>query len=62
VPCGSVYDTQKYAYGNMLKEPFEKIWNNEKYLEARREISGKPTQGLDIICRTCKKNGYPLYN
>lgn len=62
VPCGSVYDTQKYAYGNMLKEPFEKIWNNEKYREARLEIAGKPNAGLDVICRTCKKNGYPLYN
>lgn len=62
VPCGSVYDTEKYSYGNMLKEPFEKIWNNEKYVEARREIAGKQTTGLDIICRTCKENGYPLYN
>jgi len=60
-PCGSIYDVQKHAYGNMLQEPFTKIWNNDKYRAARREIAGRPPSGPDTICRTCKKNGFPLY-
>ncbi len=30
------------------------------WIEGR--VAGKPNQGLAVVCRTCKKNGFPLCN
>lgn len=54
--CCSVY-SEKHAYGNVHDAPFREIWNNRRYVDARREILGRgDTQ--DTICKTCKRNGY----
>jgi MoaA/NifB/PqqE/SkfB family radical SAM enzyme len=34
-PCSVMYDT---FFGNMFKEPFEKIWNNPSYVMFRRNL------------------------
>lgn len=54
--CCSVYD-EKHAYGNIHDADFREVWNNELYVDARREILGhSPTR--DTICKTCKNSGY----
>jgi radical SAM protein with 4Fe4S-binding SPASM domain len=54
--CCSIY-SEKHAYGNIHENDFLQIWNNELYVDARREILGRPDT-RDTICKTCKKNGY----
>lgn len=54
--CCSVY-SEKHAYGSIHERPFREIWNNELYVDARREILGRPDT-RDTICKTCKRNGY----
>ncbi len=56
LPCCSVY-SEKYAFGNVLKEPFLDIWNGESYRAARREVLSKE-DGKWTICRVCKKSGF----
>ena len=56
-PCCSVED-EKDDFGNMLKNPFKQIWNNEKYTAARRFIRDKVTPTADNnICIGCKHLG-----
>ena len=54
--CCSVY-SEKHNYGSIHDKPFREIWNDELYVEARREILGQPGT-RDTICKTCKRNGY----
>jgi len=37
-PCCSV-EEQEYDFGNLFGEGFSRLWNNEKYLQARRHVS-----------------------
>lgn len=39
-------------FGNLLKEPFEKIWNNEDFCNYRKNILGN---NLLPICETCHR-------
>lgn len=56
-PC-CYNNAPKYDFGNILKNNFVDIWNNEKYFKARslfsnkRKKSQKPTQS-EIICDHC---------
>jgi radical SAM protein with 4Fe4S-binding SPASM domain len=54
--CCSVY-SEEHTYGSIHDSPFREIWNNELYVDARREILGHPNT-RDTICKTCKHNGY----
>ena len=54
--CCSVY-SEEHAYGNIHDSSFLEIWNNELYVDARREILGH-SDTRDTICKTCKNNGY----
>jgi radical SAM protein with 4Fe4S-binding SPASM domain len=54
--CCSVY-SEKHAYGSIHEADFLEIWNNDVYVDARREILGKH-ETRDTICKTCKRNGY----
>jgi radical SAM protein with 4Fe4S-binding SPASM domain len=54
--CCSVYD-ESHHYGSIHDEDFRSIWNGKMYVEARREILGRPDTA-DTICKTCKHNGY----
>jgi len=41
-------------WGNVLKEPFSLIWNNEKYTEARMRFGkGERTGKIETICDDC---------
>lgn len=37
-PCCSV-EEQEYDFGDLFKEGFSRLWNNEKYSQARRHVS-----------------------
>ncbi len=54
--CCSIY-SEKHTYGSIHDAPFREIWNNELYVDARREILGQ-SDTRDTICKTCKHNGY----
>ena len=59
LPCCHIYGEQ-YAFGNVFKQKFLSIWNNEKYLLSRKEILGK-IERSPTICHTCKKNGFQVF-
>jgi len=46
IPCCSEF-SRKDAIGNLLEEPFRKIWNNEKYKNLRRQNKGT------LNCQAC---------
>jgi MoaA/NifB/PqqE/SkfB family radical SAM enzyme len=62
---------RKYSFGNVLKDKFENIWNNEYYTKFKRIIND-PTQPVPSICAGCrayrtqermKRNGvWDVYN
>lgn len=54
-PC-CYNNNKKYDFGNILKDDFKKIWNNENYLLARSLFSRKDMVKDDrkIICHGCK--------
>lgn len=53
-PCCAVYN-KAHDFGNILEEGFDNIWNNKKYVTARKVVAGKggitPT-----VCQACYKN------
>ena len=55
-PCCCVWE-EKFDYGNIIKEPFMKIWNNKKFRLSRLALKGKNIQN-DLICVKCKSLGY----
>ena len=52
-PNGDVYpcESLKYPIGNIYKEAFSAIWNNEKYIKLRKVIK----KGLLPACARCCK-------
>lgn len=52
VPCCYFYDKQ-VCFGNVLDEPFKKIWNNQKYKNFRKDMSKHRTKK---ICQTCRND------
>jgi len=56
LPCCAVY-SETFAFGNIQKESFAQIWNNEMYISARKEILGKENK-KKTICHICKSTGY----
>ncbi|MBI2470485.1 MAG: SPASM domain-containing protein [Planctomycetes bacterium] len=56
LPCCAVY-SEKHAFGNILENSFKTIWNNEKYIAARKEILGMKND-KQTICHICKRSGY----
>ncbi len=54
-PCCRVTD-EINAFGNINYEPFEKIWNNEKFTAARQvfRLWGKTPGSIDTICHHCQ--------
>ena len=64
--CGNNFETEKASFGNIFKEPFNKVWGNHKYAEFRRcfEKRLKGYKRLSLAdagkeppaqCRTCHK-------
>lgn len=56
-PCCYIYDIENYSFGNINNSTFQEIWNNEKYVAARKAILGKKTE-IKTICQICKRHGY----
>lgn len=52
VPCCYFYDKQ-VSFGNVFKESFKDIWNNDKYQAFRRATS---SIRLPEICQTCRND------
>ncbi len=50
VPCCFDKDA-KYVMGDLNKESFDKIWNNQKYIDFRKSVL-KNRKGIDI-CKNC---------
>lgn len=64
--CGNNFKTEKASFGNIFREPFNKVWGNHKYVEFRRcfERRLKGYKGLSPAdagkeppaqCSTCHK-------
>ena len=56
VPCCSVYD-EKYNFGNIFYEGFQKIWNGSKYGVARKLIGHRKKCNEEVVCMNCFKYG-----
>ena len=56
-PCCAIWH-EKFDFGNISEKPFLEIWNNEKYIAARRlnRKNYKPDPKLGLVCATCYKN------
>jgi radical SAM protein with 4Fe4S-binding SPASM domain len=55
--CCSVED-EKDDFGNIFRDPFKDIWNNDKYKQARRFIKDKiKEKTYDNICVGCRHLG-----
>jgi MoaA/NifB/PqqE/SkfB family radical SAM enzyme len=52
-PC--CYQNYHDSFGNVLKQPFNEVWNGPAYRYARRWITGKATNDapMKIVCRGC---------
>jgi len=55
-PCCAVFP-ERYDFGNVLEQGFASIWNNDKFVAARRAVRGKAC-GVPTVCVTCAKNGF----
>ncbi len=54
-PCCMVWP-EKYDFGNVFREGFEAVWNNEAFLASRSLIfRGKPS-AVRTVCGICKNN------
>jgi radical SAM protein with 4Fe4S-binding SPASM domain len=54
-PCCAVYG-EKYNFGDAGKDSIQNIWNNPKFISARKEILNK--HRVMTICGMCKRNGF----
>ncbi len=55
-PCCSVYK-EKEDFGNAFEEGFKKVWNNEKYVGARKAIASMAPNGI-TVCDNCIRTGF----
>jgi len=66
-PCCHLF-YQSTDFGSLEKEPFEKIWNNEKFIAARRIFKEKKIAQKELVCsrcvdaRACEDMNYDLIN
>ena len=56
LPCCSVY-SEKHSFGNIKEDSFRNIWNNKKYISARREVLGRKNNAK-TVCHICRANDY----
>ncbi len=55
-PCCGVY-FEKEDFGNAFKGGFKRIWNNEKYVAARKAVASRKPSGK-TVCDNCIRTGY----
>lgn len=59
-PCCAVYD-EAHDFGNAFEvHSFLKIWNNDKFKEARSIVKNNTSQN-NCVCSNCFKNGFIEY-
>ena len=51
-PCCGLYD-EKYDFGNLLKEPFTKVWNNQFYQASRLLFKKEAGKQVETVCKYC---------
>jgi len=51
-PCCAIYEPS-HDFGNISDRPFNKIWNNEKYMASRCFSSMGVHGGIETICMKC---------
>jgi len=56
LPCCAVFE-EKYSYGGAFKKRFKDIWNDKKYIAARKELLGEENEG-GTVCHICKASGF----
>lgn len=56
LPCCAVYE-EKYSFGDVKNDSIKNIWNNYKFILARKEILDKKHQAC-TICGICRDNGF----
>ncbi|ODS31157.1 MAG: radical SAM domain protein [Candidatus Scalindua rubra] len=54
-PCCAVW-YEKFDFGNINRDTFRKIWNNEKYQGARKIVRGDRINAPGNICHICCLN------
>lgn len=52
-PCCCVYDSST-DFGNIAREDFKTIWNNDKFRSARSAVTGRSNGPTPTICNQCK--------
>lgn len=53
--CMIAFD--RFSFGNVFLNSFKDVWNNEKYISARKELLGK-FNSVRTICHICKEKGF----
>ena len=56
LPCCAVFE-DKFSYGDAFEKRFKEVWNDRKYLAARKELLGKENEG-GTVCHICKAHGF----
>ncbi|MBN2067467.1 MAG: SPASM domain-containing protein [Candidatus Diapherotrites archaeon] len=55
-PCCASYN-EKLDFGNAFKEGFKTVWNNEKYVAARKAVASRKPESK-TVCDNCIKTGF----
>ena len=55
-PCCAVYG-EKYNFGDAREDSIKDIWNNPKFISARKDILNKKCSAT-TICGVCRNNGF----
>ena len=57
LPCCQIYH-KKYVLGNIFRQDFKSIWNNETYQKTRQVASGKIEADSSLCCYDCYFNPF----
>ncbi|MDD5148283.1 MAG: radical SAM protein [Candidatus ainarchaeum sp.] len=55
-PCCANYN-EKFDFGNAFEKGFKAVWNNEKYIAARKAVSKMQPNGK-TVCDNCIRTGF----
>jgi radical SAM protein with 4Fe4S-binding SPASM domain len=55
-PCCAVFE-EKYNFGDASRDSIKSIWNNDKFVSARKQILKKDNPAT-TICGICRNNGF----
>ncbi|HLD58690.1 MAG TPA: radical SAM protein [archaeon] len=55
-PCCGNYN-EKFDFGNAFEKGFKAVWNNEKYIAARKAVAKRQANGK-TVCDNCIRTGF----